>query len=125
MCLYRFFFFFSSRRRHTRLDGVTGVQTCALPIWTFASDWKPFPVWAWEPMFQPALSGPFIYVPGAGGSVWQVLKYTGTPIQRIKPFPTIDANTWVSGGLTVDALGFVYWNVIQRDPATWFDKGYL
>src|SRR5262249_59481616 len=26
------FFFFSSRRRHTRLS-VTGVQTCALPIW--------------------------------------------------------------------------------------------
>ena len=25
-------FFFSSRRRHTRLDHVTGVQTCALPI---------------------------------------------------------------------------------------------
>jgi len=27
------FFFFSSRRRHTRLRTVTGVQTCALPIW--------------------------------------------------------------------------------------------
>ncbi len=27
-----FFFFFSSRRRHTRLVQVTGVQTCALPI---------------------------------------------------------------------------------------------
>src|SRR5213082_3738497 len=26
-------FFFSSRRRHTRLCQVTGVQTCALPIW--------------------------------------------------------------------------------------------
>src|SRR5881275_2840454 len=26
------FFFFSSRRRHTRLFRVTGVQTCALPI---------------------------------------------------------------------------------------------
>ena len=25
-------FFFSSRRRHTRLLTVTGVQTCALPI---------------------------------------------------------------------------------------------
>src|SRR6056297_3761599 len=25
-------FFFSSRRRHTRFSGVTGVQTCALPI---------------------------------------------------------------------------------------------
>src|SRR3546814_1773852 len=30
------FFFFSSRRRHTRCALVTGVQTCALPIW--ASD---------------------------------------------------------------------------------------
>src|ERR1043166_7333468 len=26
-------FFFSSRRRHTRFRNVTGVQTCALPIW--------------------------------------------------------------------------------------------
>src|SRR6056297_4041699 len=26
------FFFFSSRRRHTIFSGVTGVQTCALPI---------------------------------------------------------------------------------------------
>src|SRR3546814_6975853 len=31
MCL--FFFFFSSRRRHTRCALVTGVQTCALPIY--------------------------------------------------------------------------------------------
>src|SRR3546814_3944406 len=30
-CLY-VFFFFSSRRRHTRCALVTGVQTCALPI---------------------------------------------------------------------------------------------
>src|SRR3546814_5051757 len=29
-----FFFFFSSRRRHTRCALVTGVQTCALPIYT-------------------------------------------------------------------------------------------
>src|SRR3546814_2424047 len=28
-----FFLFFSSRRRHTRCALVTGVQTCALPIW--------------------------------------------------------------------------------------------
>src|SRR3546814_1198852 len=34
MCLYFGFcvFFFSSRRRHTRGALVTGVQTCALPI---------------------------------------------------------------------------------------------
>src|SRR3546814_6365390 len=30
------FFFFSSRRRHTRCALVTGVQTCALPIYVEA-----------------------------------------------------------------------------------------
>src|SRR3546814_6004743 len=30
---FLFFFFFSSRRRHTRCALVTGVQTCALPIY--------------------------------------------------------------------------------------------
>src|SRR3546814_9852284 len=30
--IYKFDFFFSSRRRHTRCALVTGVQTCALPI---------------------------------------------------------------------------------------------
>src|SRR3546814_5893157 len=30
-------FFFSSRRRHTRCALVTGVQTCALPIYLFVS----------------------------------------------------------------------------------------
>src|SRR3546814_10782351 len=33
LCCCLFFFFFSSRRRHTRCALVTGVQTCALPIW--------------------------------------------------------------------------------------------
>src|SRR3546814_10485950 len=33
--VFCFFFFFSSRRRHTRCALVTGVQTCALPIF----DW--------------------------------------------------------------------------------------
>src|SRR3546814_4379383 len=31
-------FFFSSRRRHTRCALVTGVQTCALPIYTIGDD---------------------------------------------------------------------------------------
>src|SRR3546814_16866465 len=35
-CVY--FFFFSSRRRHTRCALVTGVQTCALPIWLAGDD---------------------------------------------------------------------------------------
>src|SRR5881628_829844 len=32
ICLVFVVFFFSSRRRHTRCQSVTGVQTCALPI---------------------------------------------------------------------------------------------
>src|SRR3546814_2125628 len=32
-CDILLFFFFSSRRRHTRCALVTGVQTCALPIY--------------------------------------------------------------------------------------------
>src|SRR3546814_9223484 len=36
MCRCFIFFFFSSRRRHTRCALVTGVQTCALPIWNGA-----------------------------------------------------------------------------------------
>ena len=31
-------FFFSSRRRHTRYISVTGVQTCALPIYRFLTE---------------------------------------------------------------------------------------
>src|SRR3546814_5076165 len=35
-------FFFSSRRRHTRCALVTGVQTCALPIWALQKLTKQF-----------------------------------------------------------------------------------
>src|SRR3546814_2359621 len=43
MCLVFFcvFFFFSSRRRHTRCALVTGVQTCALPIYVLLASYKP------------------------------------------------------------------------------------
>src|SRR3546814_4240426 len=34
-----FLFFFSSRRRHTRCALVTGVQTCALPIYRYENDY--------------------------------------------------------------------------------------
>src|SRR3546814_3427822 len=44
-----FLFFFSSRRRHTRCALVTGVQTCALPIFAFA-------MWCLQ------LAAPFVFV---------------------------------------------------------------
>src|SRR3546814_7556618 len=36
-CIFFLLFFFSSRRRHTSCALVTGVQTCALPIWWLVS----------------------------------------------------------------------------------------
>src|SRR3546814_9896706 len=41
-----FFFFFSSRRRHTRCALVTGVQTCALPIYSLAKGIPSRLLWA-------------------------------------------------------------------------------
>src|SRR3546814_4296172 len=59
MCHFGFFFF-SSRRRHTRCALVTGVQTCALPIWsTPARRLKRCVAWvtAWKPqaMLKPLI----------------------------------------------------------------------
>ena len=85
--------------------------------WTFFSDWKPLPN-RFEPMFQPALSRRFLYVPGAGGSVYKVDKDSGLVQARIKPFgPTIDPSIYVSGGLTTDEDGNVYYNVIKVNAA--------
>src|SRR3546814_8612532 len=39
-CVFLESFFFSSRRRHTRCALVTGVQTCALPIYFDVSDFS-------------------------------------------------------------------------------------
>jgi outer membrane protein assembly factor BamB len=89
--------------------------------WSFASDWKPVPgrlVSAWEPMFQPALSAKFVYVPGAGGTIYKLDKRKGRVEARINPFgTTIDPNTYVAGGLTIDASGNVYYNVLRLDPS--------
>src|SRR3546814_1210300 len=53
MVIISIFFFFSSRRRHTRCALVTGVQTCALPIYSVSNAWalsaprKPLTVRVW------------------------------------------------------------------------------
>lgn len=83
--------------------------------WTFTSDWKPMPN-QFEPMFQPALGRRFIYIPGAGGSVYQVDKRDGSVRAQVKPFgDTLDPNTYVSGGITVDDEGNIYYNAIRLD----------
>src|SRR3546814_7284971 len=51
MCCSFAVFFFSSRRRHTSCALVTGVQTCALPIWTLHAATKPMAhrIWLLKP----------------------------------------------------------------------------
>ena len=89
-----------------------------VPVWNFASDWKPVPndnkLGGWEPLFQPVLSGQYIYVPGAGGTVYQLNQTTGAVVAQINPFgATVDPAKFVAGPLTADASGNIYYNAIQ------------
>jgi BACON domain-containing protein len=106
-----------------RFSWVNGVLVQA---WSFDSDWVPEPnatspgfggLQGWEPVFHPVDANNFIYVPGAGGTVWKVNKTTGVSASHINPFQgnanVIVANTYVAGPLTADANGNIYYNVIQ------------
>jgi hypothetical protein len=88
--------------------------------WTFTSDWKPEPsalVFGWEPVFQPAISGSYLYVPGAGGALWKIDRITGQTAAHIEPFgATVDPDTYVAGGLTVDAAGDILYDALKLDP---------
>jgi hypothetical protein len=97
-----------------------------VPVWKFHTDWKPEPnatnfpagfigLIGWEPVFHPALANGFLYVPGAAGAVWKVDITTGKAVSHVKPFGKgMDAtNTFVSGPLTPDSQGRLYYNVIQ------------
>jgi hypothetical protein len=85
--------------------------------WTFTSDWKP-PEIRTETMFQPALTERFLYVPGFGGSVFQVDRNDGQIRARIQPFgPVFDPTTFVWGGIAADRDDNIYYNVVRLDPA--------
>lgn len=98
------------------------------PLWNFASDWTPVPnsgtspsthsLRGWEPMFQPALSGSYIYLPGGGGTLYQLNQADGSLVAQINPFGTTeDPTKFVAGGVTADNSGNVYYNVIQVNLA--------
>jgi hypothetical protein len=106
-------------------------------IWTFQTDWKPEPnatdgLDGWEPVFHPVLANSYIYVPGAGGTIWKVDKDTGDSVSHIDPLSGAGvqvANTFVSGPLTADANGNVYYNVMWLADQTvtdpWFSSDVL
>ena len=89
-----------------------------VPAWNFATDWTPIPndytLGGWEPLFQPVLAQTYLYVPGAGGTIYQLDESSGVVLQQINPFGTSeDPTKFVSGGLTADAQGNIYYNVMQ------------
>ncbi len=87
--------------------------------WTFASDWKPEPgpFAGVEPVFHPAVAGPFVYVPGASGSLHKLDRRTGRELATIRlPDVGDDPNTFVAGGIAADARGNVYYNALALDP---------
>jgi hypothetical protein len=86
-------------------------------VWNFQSDWKPAPYGSltngpgWEPVFHAVLSGNFVYVPGAGGSIFKVSKSNGAGT-RISPFgATLDRDTFTASPLTADGAGNIYYTV--------------
>ncbi len=86
---------------------------------SFVSDWKPEPVGlvVWEPLFHAALDGNVLWVPGAGGTVYQVDRTTMLSLAQVNPFgSTVDPNTFVSGPITVAADGTVLYNVVKVAP---------
>ena len=111
-----------NERRYTWTNGQLAT------IWTFQSDWVPEPnavnfnigfggLQGWEPVFHPIEANNFIYVPGAAGTLWKVDKTAGTSTSHINPFSGVNgvtpANTFVSGPLSADSSGNIYYNVIQ------------
>jgi|CZKH01.1.fsa_nt_gi hypothetical protein len=89
-----------------------------VPVWNFATDWTPVPndyaLGGWEPLFQPALAGAYLYVPGAGGTIYQLDQTTGAVLQQINPFGTTeDPTKFVAGGLTADNQGNIYYSAMQ------------
>lgn len=96
-------------------------------LWNFQTDWKPEPntdqggqnqdgLFGWEPVFHGALWGGFVFVPGVGGTVYKLNESTGSLVEQYKPFGgTIDPNTFVSGPITIDAQGDLYYNAVALD----------
>lgn len=84
--------------------------------WNFQSDWKPVPFGSaqWEPVFHATLAGDFVYVPGAGGTVFKVRKSDGSLVARYNPFDTeVVSNMFLTGPITADSSGNIYYNTIK------------
>ncbi len=103
--------------------------------WSYTSTWKPVPYASqtsgngpfWEPVFHPALSGDFVYVPSAQGQVVKLRKSDGSVAATINPFtgssaPTGSTDIFVASPLSADKSGNVYYNAIKLSHSQPWDQ---
>src|SRR5215510_16369069 len=105
---------YNKNRYDTQTWGENGFQWKngqLVRAWSFTSDWKAPGSQAdfWEPVFHAVLANGFIYVPGAGGTIFKLSKADGRVVSRINPFPTFDPTIIVAGVLTTDSSGNIYY----------------
>jgi outer membrane protein assembly factor BamB len=110
---------YNKNRYATQIWGENGFQWTngqLVQVWSFVSDWKAPGSQAdfWEPVFHGVLANGYIYVPGAGGTIFKLRKTDGSVISRINPFSTFDPAIVVASVPTVDVAGNIYYNAIQR-----------
>ena len=108
----------------TEIWGENGFQWQAgqlVQTWSFTSDWKApgSQTDFWEPVFHGVLANGFIYVPGAGGTLFKLDTSTGAVVSRINPFSKLDPTIITAGVPTADGAGNIYYNAIQQyNPGT-------
>src|SRR3546814_7466631 len=109
-----FLFFFSSRRRHTRCALVTGVQTCALPIFGLVIAWiayglsrlRPTPRFTYGLRGSSILAALFnaIFLLLAAGAI------ALAAIERLGDPQSLDGGTMIAvAGLGIVVNGFTAW----------------
>ena len=92
--------------------------------WTVTSNWKPVPseFATSEPTFQPVVAGAALYLPDAAGTLLKVDRLSGATLAHLDPFNgAADPDRYVSGPLSTDSAGNVYYNVLKLDH----DQPYL
>jgi hypothetical protein len=111
---------YNKNRYSTEIWGENGFQLQngkLVQTWSFTSDWEApgSQVDFWEPVFHAVLANGFIYVPGAGGTLFKLDTATGAIIGRINPFGAkIDPTIIVAGVPTTEGNGNIYYNAIQQ-----------
>jgi len=87
--------------------------------WMTPTDWKAAPPFdggggpEFEPVFHALVNSNGVFMPALGGTIVQLDRNTGAVVKRINPFSSIDASIYVTGPLSGDANGNLYYNAIQ------------